>query len=594
MRREENWEVTVPLSKIPAAEIALTSKDEYYKIIHDAYTSKCLEAIGVEPTERYKRMLAKHSPLDECNIEATWGDNSVMCSSLRITQPIIEKQREVIQVQQTQKDQGSDALLRELERRGRQQMMSVVPPAVSLPSERQDPKKTQALGEREAEQQREAAFMMMNMSDLKASEGADAVLTDDLERVRRKARKGVQEEEDEEPTLVQWGEEGQRELAKLQKKFILPFAAEKKSRHHAGGTVMIPWQSQDLQADCKLDVKSDHVEEASQPVCVTLEAIYAEQSKYIYDHLPLELLTTRKDPWLFHLLRKRLLSPEAIRLVGLLAHTLYWSVLGHLHPPHKRLPKSTSQSLGLTLQELWTRLVEPIKKTVGRRGELLGNDSPAGICFVLPVFMLSIKRAVEYIFLTQYRQMFADPDFGETTLDKLVTQMNIMLMNIFDPDCAYANFGGLDGSLEAIKKWKKLHTLQMKMGLTTANRMLSREFRTTPMVMLLLNSDGSDPIDPKTRRHLQKSSSDSVLAAVSGVLPTERIEGERQRALKMGVGGFSPPMPRPHLDQAKRSALYRTAKQRFTFMDSGKEVVGMSSTQKIGSTTPKAGSKVRP
>merc|ERR1719498_1875874 len=102
-----------------------------------------------------------------------------------------------------------------------------------------------------------------------------------------------------------------------------------------------------LQANCELKVPEEHVEDALEPVCVTFEAIHTEQMKYIHDRLPLELLTTRKDPWLFAALRERLGSPEAVRLMGLLAHFLYWFVLGHLHPAGRRLPQMTSQSLML-------------------------------------------------------------------------------------------------------------------------------------------------------------------------------------------------------------------------------------------------------
>lgn len=403
-----------------------------------------------------------------------------------------------------------------------------------------------------------------------------------MERIRRRARKGLDEGENEELTLVQWGEDGERELASLKRKFILPFAVERPAPGNAGGTVLVPWQSQELQTDYQLPVPKELLPEAAEPVCVTFETIYTEQMKYIHDRLPLELLTTRKDPWLFAALRERLGSPEAVRLTGLLAHALYWIVLGHVHEPHRRLPALTSQSLVLTLQELWARLVEPIKRSVGRRGELLGRDSPAGICFVLPVFMLTLKRGVERIFLDQYRKMLSDPDVGHLLNDKLVDQLNIMMMNIFDPDCSYSNFGALDSSQYAIMLWKRLFTLQMKLGLTPATRMLGREFRTTPMVLLLMNSDGYDPIDPKTRKHLQKSTSDSVLAAVAGVLPVDRIDGEKHRgAAKAKPRGLAPmtPMPRPRLDEGRRSALYRTAKSRFSF--GNQEIPASSSAPKL-------------
>lgn len=175
--------------------------------------------------------------------------------------------------------------------------------------------------------------------------------------------------------------------------------------------------------------------------------------------------------------------------------------------------------------------------------------------------------------MTQYRKMFNDSEVGPKLQDKLVTQLNIMMMNLMDPDCSYASFGALDSSMDAIKKWKKLSTLQMKLGLTPAVRMLGREYRTTPMMLLLMNSDGSEPIDPKTRVHLQRCTSDSVLASVAGVPGEERSRAALRRVESTGKG--LAPMPRPKLDTTRRAALYRTAGKRFG--DLGSDVISTNS-----------------
>lgn len=209
-------------------------------------------------------------------------------------------------------------------------------------------------------------------------------------------------------------------------------------------------------------------------------------------------------------------------------------------------------------------MIEPIKRTVGQRGQLLGRDSPSGLCFVLPVLCLATKRDVEFIFKAQYSRMFADADFGAAMSDKLVTQLNIMIMNTFDPDCAYASFGALDSSIEAQKKWRRLHVLQMKLGLSPATRMLSREFRTTPMVLLLMNSDGKDPGNPLTRKFLQKSTSDSILSQAAGVPMVDRFPDDRvgPRASVSSLRS-SARSTRPYLDDNRRTELYRTARKRF-------------------------------
>eukprot|EP00927_Polykrikos_kofoidii_P034109 TRINITY_DN28939_c0_g1_i1.p1 TRINITY_DN28939_c0_g1~~TRINITY_DN28939_c0_g1_i1.p1 ORF type:complete len:611 (-),score=125.60 TRINITY_DN28939_c0_g1_i1:336-2168(-) len=602
--RHADFEVEIPLAEVKATEFGPGNKADYLKLVHERYTAQYLEAFGIEPNEHNKKLVGKHAPLEECEIEAEWGNNSVVASRLRIMQPIIAKKRRPSASEVSRRSAAFDAdqlrakggldLLPRNAQRERLEFVRVVPPVVptaatvdriigKVGSDEGDPEEiiTRA---------REKAILAMQMRDVTASEGADARLVDELEAMRRRSRKGCDDSEKEEPMLVQWGEDGERELEVLKKKFILPFAAEHAAPGKNVGTVLEPWQSTTLQANFALHVTKDYVSEVSKPISATFEDIHSEQMRYIHDRLPLELLTTRKDPWLFAALRERLGSPEAVRLTGLAAHVLYWSVLGHMHEPEKRLPALTSQSLVLTLQELWARLVEPIKRSVGRRGELLGRDSPAGICFVLPVFLLALKRGVEHIFLTQYRRTFSDMDHGEEWNEKLVTQLNILMMNTFDPDCAYANFGALDSSSEAIRLWKKLCVLQMKLGLTPATRMIGREFRTTPMVLLLMNSDGYNPIDPKTRKHLQKSSSDSVLATCAGVFPQERIDDERRRCAE-AKGGAPSPMPRPRLDKTRRAALYRTAQSRFAFI--GDDDGGHKGMSGSGVPSPKMLAKPR-
>jgi len=306
-----------------------------------------------------------------------------------------------------------------------------------------------------------------------------------------------------------------------------------------------------------------------------LGQIMEEAAEYLNSRFPLELLTTRKDPWLFSAIRKQLVSPDAIRLIGLLSHLLYWTVFGHFHKPAKRLPELTRQSLVLTIQELWARLVEPARTKLGRRGELLSKDSPSGMCFVLPSYILALKCCIEKVFHTQYQCVFFDPDYGVKLQSQLVDQINVMLMNIFDPDCSYASFGALDSSFQAIRLWRKLFVVQMKMGMTPATRMLSREFRTTPAVLLLMNGDGGGPDNAKTRKLLQKSSSDTVLAAAAGI-PQETL-----RHVPSSGGACSPPPAvRPHLDERRRAALYRTTCTRLA--SSGMEVLASASPKRRG------------
>jgi len=349
----------------------------------------------------------------------------------------------------------------------------------------------------------------------------------------------------------------------------------------------VPWQTEQLRTAVHIVVPADLLPVILKPIEVTLDYIFAEGVNYVENQLPLELLTTRLDPWLFAAIRERLSSPEAIRLAGLLSHLLYWTVFGHLHAPSRQLQEHTQQSLLLSIQELWSRLVEPARARLGRRGELLARDSPAGMCFVLPVFLLALKRGVEDVFFKQYHKVFCDPDYGTMLSEQLVDQLNVLVMNVFDPDCAYANFGALDSSAQAIKLWRKLHVVQMKLGLTPAVRMQVKEFRTTPLVLLLMNGDGGGPNHPKTRQLMQKSSSDTVLATVAGVPSTKLVPVHTSPDSPSHLG---PPREKvaPHLDATRRAVLYKTARNRLASagMDQvSKKKIGKKSGSKASAST---------
>ncbi|CAE8588363.1 unnamed protein product, partial [Polarella glacialis] len=397
--------------------------------------------------------------------------------------------------------------------------------------------------------------------DVANSEGADPGLVEEMEQAQRRARGEEGGSKANEPVLRQWGEEGARELQSLKRKFLLPFAAE---RHHPGSaeTVLVAWQSPELQSG-QIQVPAEYVKDVKQPLCATLEHILAQVVDYVENHFPLELLSTRRDPCLFHAIRECLQSSEFVRLTGLLAHFVYWNAFAHLHAPERQLTASTRQSLVLTAQELWSRASEPARTKLGRKKLSCGpTDSPAGMCFVIPVFLLVLKRGVEEVFKHQYKKFFADADIGAGVKAQLVDQINVTFMNLFDPDCAQVSFGALDSSMEAMKLWRKLHILQMKMGLTPATRSLARQSRPTPMMLLLMNGDGG-PADPKTRKLLQKSSSDTVLAAVAGLPPLAEASPLAHGSPR-GRGMAPRRVIRPHLDPPRRAMLYRTACSRLS------------------------------
>mmetsp|Transcript_57617 Transcript_57617/g.100820 ORF Transcript_57617/g.100820 Transcript_57617/m.100820 type:complete len:615 (-) Transcript_57617:139-1983(-) len=547
MPRHVDWEFYIHLNHVGSNEIG--GKEEYFKTIQDRYQSSYLEALGVEPTPYHRALVARHAPLHECEIEAAWVDTSAVANKLRIVQPMIKA---VCEVEAEAQDTSSMTnAQRNAEFKGFAKYVSVADPEVRTfsnagPAQAQgvgtegkgrgslDPKGTATAH----------ALAKMQLRDLAASEGCDIALTEELEQMRRQARISLEEENKQDGFGKLMKRKGKREadeqeLERLKNKFILPYACERPAKSAAAGTVLIPWQSKELQANCALNVHPDFLPEARKPIMFTIEQIGDECFRYAVTGFPVDLLTTRNDVELFAAVREQLATEESVRLTGLLSHFLYWIILGHVHPSEQRLPEQSKQSLLLTIQELWSMIQAPARQRLGRRGELLAKDGPAGISFVIPAFMLAIKRGVEWVFMQAYPWIFADEDLKQQFID----QLNITFMRLFDPDCLYASFGALEASERAIHLWHKLGVLQASLGITPAARMLNQEYRTTPLMSLLLNSDGCNPGDPQTRRLLAKSQSDGALVHAPGSHEAKSKE-------------------RVPLDGWRRAALYRSANKR--------------------------------
>jgi len=394
----------------------------------------------------------------------------------------------------------------------------------------------------------------MHLLDAANSEEANESLTKELETVRKQIRSHLEDESCKADVfgrlLKKKGrqEAMEQELQTLRGKFLLPFACQgagegkavDKVAQAAQANKLCPWQSEELQNKNKMDVHSDFLADALKPIALNIDQIGDEAFRYAVTAFPVELLTTRADIELFAAIREQLITEEAVRLIGLLSHFLYWIVLGHIHPT--QLPEQAKQSMVLTIQELWAMIQAPARQRLGRRGELLSKDGPAGISFVIPGFMLALKRGVEWVFQQCHPWIFTEVHTQGTLID----QMNIMFMKLFDPDCLYASFGALEASEKAIKLYRKLRVLQASIGETPATRMIHQEYRTTPLMSMLMES-GANAGDAKTRQLLNRSQSESMMQFGGG---SSASKDQRTQ-------------PTP-LDGWRRAALYRSANKRIS------------------------------
>lgn len=509
-------------------------KEEYYKFIKDAYTGRLLEALGVEPTPELQAFVARHASKHE--VEENWSDDPE-----KNPNNILEPVRSRSQIDFTRKgtvDFNNEGSLPERAKFADLSLPEVDPLVIVQTSN----KKEQAKKLQEAKIQRQQLNTELRIQEehIRASKRASPVLTKEYE----KAYRSVVGDDDVCPFLEY--QQRIQELELLKQKFILPFACERPSPTGQNGTVLIPWQAPELQAGVNVTVPEEFVPLAQQLIAVKIQAIAEENQDYIKHRFPLKALTTRADDELFEAIRQILVSDESVRLIGLLAHLFYWDIFAHLHPVEKRIPDNTRQSLLLNVQDVWSKLQEPARKSLGRKGEILSKDGPSGVSFVLPCFILALKRGVDHIFRRQYRPIFADETFSNDFRD----QLNIFFMQLFDPDCIYANFGALDCGPEAMRLSRKLGVLQSSEGFTQATRILSREYRTTPLMLLLMTSDGGNPSDARTRMLLGKSASDTVLGRMTGLSPREEET--------------SPCARKPCLDAFRRAMLFRVARERIS------------------------------
>jgi len=554
MPRHADWEIMVHFENVSANEIA--NKDDYFKAIEDRYTSNYCVELGVEPLPHHKAYIARQAPLKECEFEAGWTEGAAVASRLSIMQPNIRCSGESPKAIASLSDAQRNA-----QWFGRATHMSVSPPdppPCAAHMDLGDENKAKVIAaDRHMKQH---AYMAMHLHDVKASSRNNLqALTSELERTRVRIRSDLEDHTEKANVfgklLKKKGrqEANEKELENLKVKFLLPFAAERQ-----GSSDLLPWQSPGLRTHPQIHVHEDFMEDALKPISLTIPQMEEECFAYAVMRFPVELLTTRADAELFAAIREQLVTEEAVRLIGLMSHFVYWIVLEHIHDESRRLPIQSKQSLVLTIQELWSLIQAPARQRLGRRGELLSKDGPAGISFVIPAFMLALKRGVEWCFETCHPWIFTE----KQTSTQLVDQINLAFMRLFDPDCLYASFGALEASERAINLWHKLAVLQSSLGVTPARRMINQEFRTTPLMSLLMTSDGGNPGDPKTRVLLAKSSSESMINS------SPQADGKAAEKVP--------------LDDWRKSCLFRSAEKRLN----GLQRAGKAATGGKSAATP--------
>lgn len=535
-------EITIPFKSVRPKD--LQGPYDYYEEVVDAYTGKYLEELGVQPTVKLQRYVARHAPLENCRIEAAWGEQvhgSAITEQLRIMQPraVQPVVPQIVHGPELTLDKGVDALFFNRFCKENLDYVSTVEPeieAAGLGSLLEiEERKLRAKKSSDADF-RSRAMRDMLLEEAAAAKQNDMALTSELEQVRLQVRPTNRSDDEDKETETEQRDRFAKELARLKRQFILPFACDKRMVAPERCIRVVPWQH--LQSNQSIQVHRDFHAEALERIVVTLDEIKHECEMFA-PKLPLELLTHREDPALFVRVRSQLASSKAVRLTGLLSHLLYWVVFKHLHPDDQQLPEDSRQSLLVTVHDLWSTLMEPYR------------DFPMGVSLVIPAFCISLKQGMFRIFTSRYPSVFAnnsDQIKSDELCEQLTDQINVLFMQLFDPDCVYARFGVLDSSKQAVRLWRKWDMALASQGQGPATRMITRKFRTTPAMNTLLGAECTGrPGHPKTRRLLAKSASDPSMRSTAS-----------KAATKGGAVGQNS-LKKPQMDELKQEALFKVA-----------------------------------
>eukprot|EP00929_Paragymnodinium_shiwhaense_P093468 TRINITY_DN53622_c0_g1_i1.p1 TRINITY_DN53622_c0_g1~~TRINITY_DN53622_c0_g1_i1.p1 ORF type:complete len:644 (+),score=149.26 TRINITY_DN53622_c0_g1_i1:100-2031(+) len=546
-------EVVIPLAQVPENGIA-GRKHEFQRIVNEEYVTKILDHAGINSTKQIRQLVERIAPLGECDIQAVWGDGSAVAGELRIAQPTLTKRRPAIQEQREDVALPPRTQSSSSSRRGKQvpapklHMLSVVEPEVP---NRDNVRQWLGIDYEEQERRRQRdyddrviaeAFHRMAEHDSKASEEPNSRLVDEVERLRGRlkikadgSKHWVQGQ-----NVAFKAEAQQQSLVLLKKKYILPFACVRSlERQGADGPEVVPWQVLEVCQAVPLPECQKRIgppaeafrEEASCALNVSMKQIRMELHRISDKGLPLHLLNLKQDEKLFASVTQTAVSEDFAQLVGLLAHKLYWESFGHLQPEDARLPESTASSLLVSVHDAWYKLTASFRET------------PAGVRVALPALVLALKRGLERIFSASYPTCFADEDLTTWLIDRI----NVMIMQLIDPDCSLANFASFDLEADAIQLWKRYRQALTARGFMASKRSRARMERMTPMMLKALSSGTAAPSDPRTRVALRKSASDTTLAPAS---TGDAKPGSRKAQAQQT------------LDSRSRSALLRAAKQR--------------------------------
>jgi len=328
-------------------------KEEYYKIIHDEYTKGYLEALGVQPTEGNRALVAQHAPLENCIIEPSWNDYNVVAQSIRILQPSIHSTARFVHEDAV----GLDGLI---DKHAPIRMVPVDIPDVA--NQAGVPKWAAPSGKENKTLDISKAQALAGIQEHleKHSANANLTLAEELQHSNMQRpnisgsqqTKGIGKRAVSAPFIgrsleaqdVELENLRNQELAQLKTKYVLPFACE---RLEADGTSnMVHWSLYKPVGPHRITMPEEHEDLSTVFLAISADQIAQEAKHFAQERAPIELLTMRRDPGLFSQVRQHVCSADTVRVIGLLSHLLYWDIIGPHVPAAQQLPEDSKCRAG--------------------------------------------------------------------------------------------------------------------------------------------------------------------------------------------------------------------------------------------------------
>jgi len=498
--------VTIPFKTFGQNE-PFGSKEDYMQIVQDEYALRYLHMLGIPSTPNNKAVFAKCKPMDECEVHGIWSEThaSNAVEAVKIVPPLKNKIR-----RRGLSENTSDVDQESIHRwYGKPYKICVQPP--------QTPAKTiefswdtnydDELAAGTASESVGVGGCAEHAKILTSQPSMTTNFADAMERMRQdlfSAGSSPRHKPDDQ-------EHFHLELNVLRSKFIFPFACERPILDYSKRTEVVPWS-----VDGPLDIKVSNSlrAEIHHPINVEPEDLKKNLNKWIDTDLPVELLMSRKDSGICSEIRGFLKEPEVAQLTGLLVHLAYWVMFGsNRQQGQRRLSNNARQSIFVAVHELWSNF------------EKYHRNNPVGVNHKLPCLMLVIKHGIERCFEIQYPNVLADA----ATSQKLIDNINALLMRLFDPDCVYAGFGIFAGTVKARHLRRKLDRMRSMSGHNHIVRLRGQVHRSTQLVQSVLGCGEEAPADSSCDARTRLLLVQSNLGGTAPVCSVVQPPGDNQR-----------------------------------------------------------------